>query len=219
MIIEGKVYQMKNEFCKELGIPMNQVERRLEELLQWLENFYDYEFYEGRPNRIYIKRIIGDYRPLPRKIRDLTPQKIKDYTEFTIASLGTEFKPNSKSKIAREAIDSFGYEKYSHTSMRAVTERYIKEPFNKYGETDNKLVWVAYSTYEPLNQEAIDRWRALLSEENINEEKAACAFYRQAQGEDVSEEVSYYKKALARFKNEFNEIPVLVKSWKLKTQI
>ena len=64
---------MKNEFCKELGIPMNQVERRLEELLQWLENFYDYEFYEGRPNRIYIKRIIGDYRPLPRKIRDLTP--------------------------------------------------------------------------------------------------------------------------------------------------
>lgn len=52
---EGKVYRFKDEFCKELGIPLNQSERRLDE-------------------------------------------------QFTIEALGSEFKPNSKSKVARDAI-------------------------------------------------------------------------------------------------------------------
>ena len=51
----------KEEFCVELGIPKNQVERRLDELLNWLRNFYDFEFKKGRPHCIVIKEIIGEY--------------------------------------------------------------------------------------------------------------------------------------------------------------
>ena len=220
MITKSKVYKMKEEFCKELNIPRNQVERRLDELLEWLTNFYDYEFYEGRPNRILIKEVYGEYQPMPRKIpsqKQKTQEKIEDYTNFTIAALGTEFKPNSKSKIAREAIAAFGYEKYSHTHEDSVARRYIKEPFDTYGETDNRQTWVLYSTYEPMEEEILNEWRNILVEEHIAEEEAANAFYKYSQGEDISQEISYYKKALSRFKDRYDDTPVLVKNWKLKT--
>ena len=142
--------------------------------------------------------------------------KHEKYTNFTITALGPEFKPNSQRKIARDAIVEFGYNDFSHTSTRAVAERYIKEPFLKYGETDNKRIWVWYSTYVILESETLDEWRAILKEEHISEGEAANAFYRQEQGEDVSAEKGYYKKALARFRESYGDIPVLVTSWKLK---
>lgn len=218
-MIELKTYKFKEEFCKELNIPLNQANRRQEELLKWLTNFYDYEFLPGNPIRIIIKEIIGEYQQMPRKIPSQdqkTQEKIEDYTNFTIAALGTEFKPNSKSKIAREAITAFGYEKYSHTNERAVVNRYIKEPFDTYGETDNRQTWVLYSTYEPMEEEILNEWRNILVEEHIAEEEAANAFYKYSQGEDISQEISYYKKALSRFKDRYDDTPVLVKNWKLK---
>ena len=218
-MIELKTYKFKQEFCKELGIPMNQAERRLDELLIWLTNFYDFEFLKGNPNRIIIKEVIGEYQPLPRKAprQDaLSEAKRQDYETFTIAALGTEFKPNSKSKIARDAIDSFGNEKYAHISIEAVAKRYVKEPFDKYGETDDKLVWVYYTTYEPIPVIILDSWRSILREEHIGEQEAANAFYRAAEGEDISREQKYYINAKKRFKELYGDIPVLVKSWKLK---
>lgn len=218
-MIELKTYKFKQEFCKELDIPMNQAERRLDELLGWLTNFYDFEFLKGNPNRIIIKEIIGEYQPLPRKTpcQDaLNEAKRQDYETFTIAALGTEFKPNSKSKIARDAIESFGNEKYAHISTKAVARRYIKEPFDKYGETDDKLVWVYYTTYEPIPIDILDSWRSILREEHIGEQEAANAFYRAAEGEDISREQKYYINAKRRFKELYGDIPVLVKSWKLK---
>lgn len=67
MIKVNTIYKFKAEFAKELGIPANQIDRRQEELLNWLSNFFDYIFYEGCPKRILIKEIYGEYQPLPRK--------------------------------------------------------------------------------------------------------------------------------------------------------
>lgn len=198
MLIEKKVYAFKEEFCKLLQIPTNQVERRLDELLDWLKNFYDFKFFKGRPHRIQIIEIFGEYRPLPRKAPSqdaLNQEKRKDYSDFTIASLGVEFKPNSKARVARQAIDAFGQIKYGHTNVEAVSKRFVKEPFETYGETDNKKVWVWYSTYEKISDEIIEDWRKIMSEEHISEKEAANAFYRQEQGEDISKEKGYYKKA------------------------
>lgn len=217
--MELKVYNFKDEFCKELNIPMNQAERRLPELLEWLKNFFEYEFFVGRPNRIQIKEIIGEYQPMPRKLPKqdaLNQEKIKDYTEYTIAALGTEFKPNSKSKIARDAIYDFGRKKYHHTNREAVVKRYVKEPFDKYGETNDVQVWVMYSTYEPLPDEILEDWRNILRIERIGEQEAANAFYKQEQGQDISQEKQYYNNAMQRFKEKYNDVPVLVKNWKLK---
>jgi hypothetical protein len=61
MIEENHIYAFKKEFCKILKIPDNQAERRLSELLDWLTNYFDFEFYKGNPHRIFIKKIYGDY--------------------------------------------------------------------------------------------------------------------------------------------------------------
>lgn len=116
---------------------------------------------------------------MPKKVEENKKEKEKDYTEFTIAALGTEFKPNSKAKIARDAIDEFGLEKYGHSSVKAVAARYVKKPFNTYGETNNKSIWVYFSTYAPIESDILEKWKSILAEEHISEEEAANAFYRQ----------------------------------------
>lgn len=40
-------------------------------------------------------------------------------------------------------------------------------------------------------------------------------FYRSTEGEDISKEISYYKKAKERFVNKYNDIPIRVREWKL----
>ena len=218
-MIKKQVYLFREEFCKELKIPINQYKNRQEELLEWLTNFFDFDYLPGRPIRINIKEVYGEYQQLPRKSPkqdELNKQKKVDYEKFTIAALGTEFKPNSKMRVARQAIDSFGYEKYSHTNAEAVAKRYVKEPFEKYGETDNQQVWVFYSTYEKVPADILEEWRQILREEHIGEQEAANAFYKQEQGQDISKEKSYYKKAQERFADKYNDIPILVKSWKVR---
>lgn len=216
-MIETGTYLFKTEFWQLTGITRSQWDRRRADILTWLENFYDYELLSGSPMRIKILEVYGEYKPLPRKISDTNMvQKIKDYEQFTIASLGTEFKPNSKSKVAREAIDSFGEEKYGHTSQRAVAERFIKPAFDKYGESDGIHKWVWYSSYEALSKKELETWRQIMSEEHISEQEAANAFYKQEQGEDVSKEKGYFANARARFKEIYGETPILVESWRVK---
>lgn len=216
-MIEPKIYNMKEEFWPLLGIPKTQWERRKQDLLSWFENFFDYELMEGKPIRIKIIEVYGEYKPLPRKISVTNyEEKVKDYDKFTIASLGTEFKPNSKSKVAREAIEAFGEEKYGHSNVRAVTERFVKPAFEKYGESDGIHKWVWYSTYEELDSNTLERWRQIMAEEHISEQEAANAFYKEQQGEDITKEKGYFKNARARFKEEYGSTPILVESWRVK---
>lgn len=216
-MIEKKIYKLKEEFFILNNIPVYQWKRRRQDLLNWLANFYDYELIEEKPLRIKIVEVYGEYESMPRKVRDYkTEEKVNDYEEFTIAALGTEFKPNSKSKVAKEAIKEFGYEKYHHTSHEAVSKRYIKPAFDKYGESTSEHYWVWYSTYELLDEETLQEWRRILREEHISEEEAANAFYKQEMGEDISKEKSYFEKARERFKEKYGENPILVQKWKVK---
>lgn len=73
-----------------------------------------------------------------------------------------------------------------------------------------------YPSYEPLSEKELERWRLIMAEEHISEQEAANAFYRQEQGEDISKEKGYYKKARARLKEEFGMNAVLVSDWRLK---
>lgn len=94
MIEVGKTYKFKEEFCKELGISNCQVERKLNDLLNWLRNFYDFEFKKSRPFLITINDIFGEYKPLPRKVPsqdELTKEKKEKYDEFTKFSLTIEY--------------------------------------------------------------------------------------------------------------------------------
>lgn len=212
------------EFCDSLGITKYQRERRREELLLWLEEFYEYEIISSKPTRIRIINTLNEYRPLSRKRYDLssreelTNQKKEEYAAFTKASLGTEYKPNSQSKIAREAMDEFGTEKYGHTNQQEVVRNYIKDPFYEYGVSEGDYLWAWYSSYEELTPEELEVWHQILRDNKIDAEVAANAFYRQEQGEDISQEKAYYRAALADIREQYKDIPVRVKKWKMKAE-
>lgn len=216
MLIEPGLYNFKKEFWPLVGIEHNQWEKRREDLLIWLTNFYEYDLYEGKPIRIHIKEVIGEYRPLPRKMTELTLQKKEDYKLFALSTLTKEFKPNSKAKTAREAIQDFGNEKYGHISVEGINRRYITPVFNEYAECNGIYRWVWYKNYEPLTEEQIQEWRKIMTEERISEEQAANAFYRQEQGEDISKEKEYFQNAKTRLKAKFGDIAIRVADWKLK---
>lgn len=220
MILENHVYLLKEEFFKELKISEYQYKMKKDDLFQWLKEFYVYEILEGKPLRIHIKSIIGEYRPLPRKGYDiqLQQQKEQEYSNFTIAALGTEWKPNSKSKIARDAIADFGEQKYGHISKDAVARRYVGPTMEQYGEKSQKKYWVWYYSYEPIDDDTLRAWRKILEEEHISEKEAAEAFYQEQQGQDISKQKQYYKSAQDRFKKEYGDIVVLVSKWKLSSK-
>lgn len=212
-----KPYQLREELAPLLGISDYTVVRRKKELLEWLKNFYDYELISEKPYTLQITEIYGEYKQMPRKWEKNELQKKQDYENYVIAALGVEFKPNSRMRVAKEAILDFGREKYSHTNPEAVTRRFVKEPFEKYGESDNKRIWVWSDKYEPLTKEEVAEWRQILKEEKISEKEAAAAFYKQEQGQDISQEKQYYKNAMWRFQDLHgrSDVPVLVSSWKL----
>ena len=56
----------------------------------------------------------------------------------------------------------------------------------------------------------------MLRDAGLDVEKAANAFYKHAEGEDVSQELNYYKRAKERFVDKYDDFPILVKKWKLK---
>lgn len=216
MIQANMVYNFKDEFFPAVGITIYQFRNRKDDLLKWLNNFYDYELLDGKPMRIHIKEVIGEYRPLPRKVTELTLQKKEDYKNYALSTLTKEFKPNSKAKTAREAIQDFGNEKYGHISTEGINRRYITPVFNEYAECNGIYRWVWYKNYEPLTEEQIQDWRKIMAEERISEEHAANAFYRQEQGEDISKEKEYFQNAKDRLKAKYGDIAIRVADWKLK---
>lgn len=216
-MIQKGTYKLLKEFFPMNNISDNTWKRRKEEFKIWLSEFCDYELTGVRPIMITIKEVYGDYEPLPRKVNVTNmEQKKKDYEEFTIKALGKNFKPNSQSKVARDAIDNFGLKKYHHTSQRAVAQRFVGPAFKEYGESDNQHIWVWYQTYEPLSIEDIKLWRDIMKSHKIAEEEAANAFYKASQGEDITKEKQYYKDALNELKNIKKDIPILVSQWKCK---
>lgn len=205
------------DFCKELEISNYVQRRRLDDLLEWLKEFYVYDFAKSRPYKITIHEILGNFEPLPRNLplqKEATAKKKEDYAKFTYEALGDEYKPNSKSKIAREAIDDFGYKCYGHISKEAVTKRYIAEPFNKYGQTNDKWVWVNFYNYEPMPIEQVNRWKEILKEEHLSDEEIIRNFHARMRDEEIPPEETYYKKALDRIGDEFGIIPIYVQYWK-----
>lgn len=210
----------RNELTKRYGITRNAWERRHDELMNYLSEFMRIREVRNEKSGRYTYEIDEDILPdipaFPRKSQ--MEEKIEDYSNFTVSCLSAEFKPNSKRRVAKSAIDSFGLDKYSHSSEEAVARRFVGPIMDKKGEHNNNLTWVYYTTYEPLEDNILEAWHNILEEERINERDAANAFYKYSEGEDITQEVNSYKRAMERFKTIYGTIPVRVYSWRLKTE-
>lgn len=220
--VEPGIYLFKQEFWPLLGIEHNQWQRRKDDLLQWLNEFFEYELIEGKPLKIKIICSSGEYEPLPRKKYDMQKrveerkQKYETYMYEVIRRLPQEFEPLSFTKMARDIIAEVTEEMYGHTNAEYVVRKFVKELMMKYGETNNKHVWVEPHTYILLDEELVTEWRNILEEEHISEQEAANAFYKQERGEDITKEKQAFAKARERFSAKHGYAPILVREWRAK---
>lgn len=209
----------RKQIIEKYSIPRSTFDQRHDDLLEHLKDFMDITEYKSDTGRYEYRikdaQLPAHIPPLPRKSK--MAQKKKDYENYTIASLGTEYKYNSMAKIAREGIKDFGRNKYGHKSQEAISKRYISKPFKEHGVSlDNSQHWVWYETYEEMPPEIIEDWCTIMREQKIDEKEQASAFRDYANGEDISEQVGFYKAALDIFKEKYHDIPVKVKKWKNK---
>ena len=180
-----------------------------------MEHLLDYmEITETKEKGQYVYEITGivpeSIPPIPRKSKRAEAQK--DYDEF-VSGYFHDFLPrySSKAKVARECIVAFGAKKYEHYDDKMVARRYISFSFEKYvEEVPGSRRWVWYETYEPLDKDTLQRWLEILKAEHITEEQQAEAFRDYADGEDISEAVGYYKRAISKFYEEFHDYTVKV---------
>ena len=186
-----------------------------------MEHLLDYmEITESKEKGQYVYEIKDELPetipPVPRKSKRAEAQK--DYDNFVKGYFNT-FIPRyaSKAKVARESLAAFGAKKYEHYDAKMIARRYISFSFERYvEEVPGSRCWVWYTTYEPLDKDALQRWLDILKEEHITEEQQAEAFRNYANGENISEAVGFYKRAISKFYEEFHDYTIKVAQYLLK---
>jgi len=203
--------------------------RRHDDLMDHLQDFMNItEHYDVRSKR-YSYDIEGEIPesipPLPSKMISKT-DKEKRYAEFTLSNLDVEFKPNSKSKMARDAIKQFGAQEFNHQSVEAVTRRYVGPAMDQYGEKTPQRYWVWYKSYTEPSKEVLDDWNNIMKDNKFTVQSVYDALL-----DDISEDpesvsnlekinikVAAFRKARREFKSKYDDILVCVPKWKIKTE-
>lgn len=202
-----------------LKISTYQYRQRKDELLEWLKDFFVYEILDGKPIKIHIIQQIGEYEQMPNKGQAARSQeKQQAYENYVIEHLPQEFTPMSKTRMAYNAINDFGKEKYKHNSPEAVGRRYVGPAMDTHGIRTEERYWCWYTTYEQLPQEVVDEWRAILSKWKCTEQEVYAAFCAKQASHDDTEMIRVegaFKSALFEFKCKYNDNIVFIPKWKI----
>lgn len=209
----------RSQLSKKYNIPSSQWQRRHDDLLDWLNDFFPIEEVKDKKSGFY-SYIVPDELPdliptLPRKTSK--QEKVKDYEQYVVDNLPDEPTPLSKSKMSRDAIEDFGYEKYHHTSYKAVSKRYVGPAMDKHGEHSDTMVWVDAISYLPLTLEQEQYLHECFNKVHLSDLEMANAFKKLAQEQNIDEELDNFNKAIEMFKLRFAFRPISVYEWQKKT--
>lgn len=220
MIKEG-IYRLKEEFLPMLNISKYTFERRKDELLNWLGDFFDFEIQDGKPSYIVIKEQYSEYLPLPKRSIKTREMRVHDYEAFVKANLTKDWSCESKAHMSRRAIEAFGENKYDHKYEKAVTRRYTGPAMEKYGEHTEEKFWAWHVTYEQItDKETLEDWRTILRKHKVSSEHISAAFYvdqEQGNHDKIGLLENYYKNAIDEFVEKYGDFPVYVSKWKLRS--
>ena len=217
---KNTTYNFTKEFMPGLGITKNSWNTRKQDVKDWLKEFYDYTLSDTRPMLITIHAVYGDYEPLPRKSRAISEeskQKITDYDNYVKQRLTPEFQIISKAKMARDAIEDFGLDKYSHYSHEAVARRYTGPAMEKYGEKGENYYCVWYEDYTQPTEEILHEWFDLLKAYQVTDKDIVAAFNEDVElnvSKNIDSAKERYKAAMYEFKAKYGDIVVRSGEWR-----
>lgn len=213
----------RNEINQKYNISKSTWERRHDDLLEWLNDFFP--IVEIKENNRYYYEVpdeLPDEIPkLPRKTNK--QEKVKDYDNYVEDHLPIEFAPMSKAKMSRDAIADFGYEKYGHKSQEAVCKVYVGPAMERLGEKGKLIKWVNYYTYEELTPEQEEYRHQCFSNNNITEEIVAEFGWEIIQSgiidnKKVESMRERYQNAIKQFKLKYDFTPVRTNDWRKKRE-
>ena len=225
-IEENKIYEVKKEFLSLLQIPEYQWKKRKEDLLDWWMQFFDYELIDDvKPMIIRINEVYNqDYQPLPKKSQYTTAEKQADYTAATITILsesGKEYRPITKTYVARRATNSFGYIKYNHKSDKSVAQRYVKPAFDKFAENNGEKVWCWSTDCIPLTEAELEGWKEILRKVHLTEEEIKKVGIKALQKESIEKELTAFEIALDEARQILSKdrgVPVYMDCWRVNEE-
>ena len=225
MIEEGKIYEVKKEFLPLLNVTMHQWERRKEDLLEWWEEFFNYEIIGKSPIMIKINEVYSqDYVQLPRKQKWTKAEKQADYAAATITILsesGKEYRPITKTYVARKAVYNFGEAKYNHTNAKGVASNYIKPAFDKFAENNGEKVWCWSTDCIPLTEAELEGWKEILRKVHLTEEEIKKVGIKALQKESIEKELTAFEIALDEARQILSKdrgVPVYMDCWRVNEE-
>lgn len=208
----------RTDLNKKYHINKNAWDRRHDDLMDYLRQYMDITEEKSESGRFsyVIKGPMPDEIPeFPRKSRKA--EKEEAYKSYILKNELTDtFAPNSKAKVARDASRDFAKADYGHTYIPAIVRRFSGPIMDEYGERTKERVWVDLKTYKELPQEEVEDLRHMFIEAKLSKEEMACAWVKEQQGEDTSEEQSSYQTVMAAFAAKYGHRAVLVCKWRRK---
>ncbi len=207
----------RSELNKKYNLTKNAWDKRHDDLLDWLNDFFPIKEIQGKNGYYYYE--VPDELPesipkLPRKTN--MQQKVAEYEQYVINHLPKEPTPLSKTKMSRDAMADFGTDKFGHTSAEGVSRRYVGPAMEEHGQHGEKMVWVNLNTYEKLDEEQEQFLHICFNHMHLSELEMANAFKRYAQREDISKEVDNFNRAIDMFKERYIFRPICVYEWQAK---
>lgn len=207
----------RSELTKKYNLTKNAWDKRHDELLDWLNDFFPVKEIQWKNGYYYYE--VPDELPesipkLPRKTN--MQQKVSEYEQYVVSHLPKEPTPLSKAKMSRDAMADFGTDKFGHTHEESVSRRYVGPAMDKHGEHSDKMIWVNYKTYDLLTEEEERCLHEYFREEHLTELEMANAFKKYAQKEDISKELNSYNTAVDKFIERYGFRPISVYRWRLK---
>ena len=207
----------RTQLTQKYNLTRGQWQNRHDDLLDYLGDFFFIkEIKEGRYYYYMVPDEIPDKIPsLPHKTNK--QEKIDDYANYVKDNLSKEFEPNSKMRMARDAIFDFGNKKYNHESAEGVAKRYVGPAMEKYGEHSTHKVWVDPTTYIVLTEEQEEYRHECFIQNHLTDRRLQEIGSESLEGIQPSQEdKDYYQKAMDKFIEKYGFRPILVYNWRAK---
>lgn len=210
----------RSQLNKRYGLKPNQWRDRHDDVMKYLQGFMDITEQVSDTGR--FKYVIegdlpekGSIPPLPRRGYDAE----EDYVDFIIKDLGTEYRPNSKTREAKRAILEFAGSKYGHTSEEYVRKNYAGPAMDRYGEKSGKRVWVDTRDYSPLNEQQLSFLQENLDKQCPYTRKELLTMVGQKQEFELAQVRGNFGKVLNEFKDKYGFMPYCAQEWKAKLKV
>lgn len=221
----GKKYLFKEEFCKQiLEERPNVYNRKVKQFLQWLREFFIFDYKKSSPSTIIILDVLKEYEMFPRYDASNRIQKRLEREAAVEKFIREEvFKDShevctSYSKISRD-MQAKGL--ITEIKVSTLARGYVNPVLNRMA--DSKIFWYFKGKYyteeeykERKNEFFQEIYKKAENEDSFLEE--VIYILKNKDEFNIEEKIENYEKAISIFVNDKEDVPIPKRRWSIKDE-